>query len=662
MIEFIIAAIIAVIGLIIAGITVLNINGKNAGNPRMQEISGAIREGAIAFLNRQYKTLLWFVLAVTILLAWFINWQTAVAFVVGAFLSALAGNIGMRAATKSNVRAAAAKDLNGSLQISYRAGTVMGLSIASLGILGIVGLYYFFGYTGSNTEQIMIILFGFGFGASSIGLFARVGGGIYTKAADVGADLVGKVEAGIPEDDPRNPAVIADNVGDNVGDVAGMGADLFESYVGAIIAAAALGWLKFGHAGLVFPVVLVAVGLIASVLAGFLVRAKREEQAQGALRNAMLGSSILVVIASFFLSRYFFGNLDAFWATTVGVVAGFTIGLLTEYYTSHKYSPTRKVAEAAKTGAGTNLIQGLALGMESVVIPLLIIVATVIISYATAGEFGIALAAVGLLATVTVTMAVDTYGAVADNAGGIAEMAGLPPAVRKRTDALDAVGNTTAAIGKAFSIASAALVSLALFTAFAVEMNLGVVNILNTYVIAGLLIGAAIPFLFSSWTMRAVGRAAFVIIEEVRRQFRTKKILAGKDKPDYAACVDIATKGALREMILPGLLVVIAPIAVGFIFGAAALAGMLLGAIASGILLAFMMANAGGSWDNAKKYIESGHLGGKGSEAHKAAVIGDTVGDPFKDTSGGSINIMVKLMGIVAILMVPLLLAFGSLL
>ncbi len=658
MYELIIVSALAILALLVATITAFSISRLPAGTDKVQEISAAIRVGAMAFLKREYQVISIFVVIVAGLLGFFISWYTAIAFVFGAFLSALAGLIGMRTATNANCRAATAvsKSLDAGLRISFRAGTVMGLTIMGLGLLGIVLVTWLFGLAGQSMEEVLVILFGFGFGASSIGLFMRVGGGIYTKAADVGADLVGKVEAGIPEDDPRNPAVIADNVGDNVGDVTGMGADLFESFVGSLVAAMAIGFTKFGMAGVYFPLTLAAAGIVASLLASFVVRGNTVQKAQAALRNVILISSLLALVASAALSWHFFQSFNAFYAAATGIIAGILVGVITEYYTSSKYSPTQKIAEAAQTGAGTNLIEGLAVGMQSAILPGLVIVAALLISVWTAGPYGITLAAVGMLATVAITMAIDTYGAVADNAGGIAEMAGLPPNVRKRTDALDTLGNTTAAIGKGFSIAASAFVALALFSDFTVLANLGATSITNPYVIAGLLIGAMVPFLFSSFCMRAVSRAAFVIIEEVRRQFRTKKILEGKDKPDYGACVDIATRGALREMIAPGLLVVVTPVVVGFLLGPAALAGMLLGATATGVLLALMMANAGGAWDNAKKYIESGKYGGKGSAAHKAAVVGDTVGDPFKDTAGGSLNILVKLMGIVAILILPLLL------
>ncbi len=657
MYELLIVSLFAILALAVALFTALSLSKLPTGTPKMQEISAAIREGAMAFLKREYSVISIFVVLVALLMGFFISWFSAIAFVFGAILSALAGIIGMRAATNANVRAAHAvtKGLEGGLKISFRAGTVMGLSIMGLGLLGITISMWLFGLSGQTMGQVLLILFGFGFGASSIGLFMRVGGGIYTKAADVGADLVGKVEAGIPEDDPRNPAVIADNVGDNVGDVTGMGADLFESFVGSLIAAMAIGFTKLGMAGVTYPLALGAAGIVASLLATFVIRGNTVEKAQAALRNVIIVSSVLVLLASAGLSYFVFNSFHAFYATATGVVAGIIVGVLTEYYTSHKYGPTQKIAEAAQTGAGTNLIEGLAVGMQSAILPALTIVGAVLVSYWALGSYGITLAAVGMLATVAITMAVDTYGAVADNAGGIAEMAGMPANIRKRTDALDALGNTTAAIGKGFSIAASALVALALFSDFAELTNLVSISVVNINIIAGLLIGAMIPFLFSSFCMRAVGRAAFVIIGEVRRQFKTYKILQGKDKPDYGACVDIATRGALREMIAPGILVVAAPIAVGLLLGPAALGGMLLGAIATGVLLALMMANAGGAWDNAKKYIESGKYGGKGSPAHKAAVVGDTVGDPFKDTAGGSLNILVKLMGIVAILIIPLL-------
>ena len=655
------APILAVIALLFAAYKASVVSKAAPGNEHMQEIAGAIREGAQAFLNAEYKILAIFIVVLLLLIGFFINWATGICFVVGALFSIAAGFFGMNVATKANVRTAqAAMDggMNKALGIAFSGGSVMGMCVVGLGLLGCSVIYIVTG----NSD----ILFGFSLGASSIALFARVGGGIYTKAADVGADLVGKVEAGIPEDDPRNPAVIADNVGDNVGDVAGMGADLFESYVGALVSALTLGVSVvgiFNGAGVIYPLIIAACGILASVIATFFVRGKEGANPQKALSMGSYVSAGLVVVASLIFSQMFFGSMRASIAIISGLVVGLVIGIITEVYTSSDYKFVKKIAEQSETGSATTIISGIATGMMSTWIPIILICIGIFVAYKVTGLYGIALAAVGMLSTTGITVAVDAYGPIADNSGGIAEMAGLDPHIREITDKLDSVGNTTAAMGKGFAIGSAALTALALFVSFAQETKLDAISILDPNVVIGVLIGGMLPFLFSAMTMESVSKAAYKMIEEVRRQFHEKAgILAGTERPDYGKCVGISTNAALHEMIVPGLMAVLAPLVVGIVLGPSALGGMLCGALVTGVLMAIYMANAGGAWDNAKKYIEEGHHGGKGSDAHKAAVVGDTVGDPFKDTSGPSINILIKLMTVVSLVFAPIFVKIGGLL
>jgi len=668
------------LGLLFAVYLSIKILRKSQGTEKMREISEMIHEGAMAFLFREFSAIILFVAILGAVLYFFVAKKTAIAFGAGAFCSMLAGYFGMQIATRSNARTAqgATRSFNEGLGIAFPGGAVMGISVAGLGLFGLSLVFLIFlHHAGLHYENLLDrvieatqLIVGFSMGASSVALFARVGGGIYTKAADMGADLVGKVEAGIPEDDPRNPAVIADNVGDNVGDVAGMGADLFESYVGAIISAMVIAVAFQNIRGVALALLLPAWGIISSIIGIFFVRTAEGEDPQRALRKGMVASASLFIIGAFFLATFWYGEVNTFFAILSGLAAGMVVGFTAEYYTSGKV--VQNIAKSSLTGPATNILQGISSGMFSVAIPLAAIGVATIVAYKFANIFGIALSAVGMLSITGMTVAIDAYGPIADNACGIAQMAGMAPEVRSRAERLDAVGNTTAAISKGFAIASAALTALALFTAFAQTVGLSVydevtktseliLNIMKPHVVAGLFIGGVVPFLFSAATIQAVGRSAFKIVEEVRRQFREiPGLMAGTARPDSARCVDITTRGALREMVVPGIAAILLPLIVGTVLGAEALGGFLAGSLVTGVPLAIFLANAGGAWDNAKKYIEEGNLGGKGSEVHKASVIGDTVGDPFKDTAGPSLNILLKLMAVVSLVFANGILVFHN--
>ena len=665
----VIPIICGVLALIITIIIGISVSKKSAGTEKMKEIAGYIEEGAMTFLRREYLYLVLFIVIVSIGIGSFLSINTAFAFIVGAVLSMGSGFLGMKVAVKANVRTteAAKGGIKSALSVAFSGGAVMGLSVVGLGLLGLGALTIIFDL---NTEYIT----GFGLGASSIALFARVGGGIYTKAADVGADLVGKVEAGIPEDDPRNPAVIADNVGDNVGDVLGMGADLFESYVGSIISAITLGSvlsLVSAREGAIYPLLLSSIGILASIIGIIVIKLVKCNNPQRLLNAGSLIAGLIVIILGGVLCRSMFGSFTLFYPVIAGLAVGLIIGKVTEIYTSADYKSVRNIAKESETGPATNIISGLSIGMKSTVIPVILIVIAILVAYYSVGGgtdnsiglYGIALAAVGMLSTTGITVAVDAYGPIADNAGGIAEMSGLDKSIREVTDKLDSVGNTTAAIGKGFAIGSAALTALALFASYAQVVNLKEIDLLNPLTLVGVFIGGMLPFLFSALTMASVGEAAGEMVEEVRRQFRENKgILEGKEKPNYERCIEISTKAALKKMILPGILAIVVPLAVGLLLGAESLAGLIGGGVVTGVLMAIMMSNAGGAWDNAKKYIEAGAHGGKGSFAHKAGVVGDTVGDPFKDTSGPSMNILIKLMTIVSLVFAPLIVKYGGIL
>ncbi|MDR1137485.1 MAG: sodium-translocating pyrophosphatase [Synergistaceae bacterium] len=640
----------AVVALIYAIFAASRINSYAVDNSRVSELSSIIQSGAMAFLYREYKSLSIFVVLVGAILAYYRGIPMASCFVAGALCSALTGYIGMRVATKANGKTAVAalKGMNNALGIAFKGGSVMGMTVVGVGLLGVLCSYLVF----HDVEAITA----FGFGASSIALFARVGGGIYTKAADVGADLVGKVEAGIPEDDPRNPAVIADNVGDNVGDIAGMGADLFESYVNSILAAMAVGFMDFSAKGLTYPMLLCALGIAAALLGTFFVKVKDGGDPQRALSMGLYATGIFMVAGTFFLTKWMFaGDITLFWSVLAGVACGVIIGQITEIYTSSDYSSVKEIAASSVTGTATNILKGISVGMKSIVAPVFFICAATLIGFKFGGMFGIACSAVGMLSITGMVLSVDAYGPISDNAGGIAEMAGLPEEVRDITDRLDAVGNTTAAVGKGLAIGSAALTALALFVSYAAATKLDKIDLMEPRVIVGLFIGGTLPFIFSALSIQAVSRAAEHMIEEVRRQFREiPGIMDGTGRPEYEKCVDISTAAALKEMVIPGLMAVAVPVAVGYCLGPAALGGLLGGSIVTGVMMAIFMSNSGGAWDNAKKFIESGNHGGKGSPAHAAAVNGDTVGDPFKDTAGPSLNILIKLMTVVSLVMAPL--------